>query len=163
MTFSDHTNRPATLQMKFFATVSFAALVAAVQAQVTINTPYVVPFVVCECLLIPAYRSANLVECQPTLLTWTGGQAPYFLVRENTETRDLWGASTSFSSHGENPSGPAIEQFPEQIGTSLTWVVDFPAGTSVGLLLRDSKGATSQSAAVTIQPGSSTDCLRAYK
>uniref|UniRef100_A0A0W0FXC5 Secreted protein n=1 Tax=Moniliophthora roreri TaxID=221103 RepID=A0A0W0FXC5_MONRR len=143
--FSDHTNRPATLQMKFFATVSFAALVAAVQAQVTINTP------------------ANLVECQPTLLTWTGGQAPYFLVRENTETRDLWGASTSFSSHGENPSGPAIEQFPEQIGTSLTWVVDFPAGTSVGLLLRDSKGATSQSAAVTIQPGSSTDCLRAYK
>ncbi|ESK85806.1 secreted protein [Moniliophthora roreri MCA 2997] len=118
--------------MKFFATVSFAALVAAVQAQVTINTP------------------ANLVECQPTLLTWTGGQAPYFLsyVLVNVAQRD---------------HGPAIEQFPEQIGTSLTWVVDFPAGTSVGLLLRDSKGATSQSAAVTIQPGSSTDCLRAYK
>ncbi|EEB92267.1 hypothetical protein MPER_09249, partial [Moniliophthora perniciosa FA553] len=48
------------LQMKFFATLSLAALVAAVQAQVTINTP------------------SNLVQCQPVQLTWTGGQSPYF-------------------------------------------------------------------------------------
>ncbi|ESK87590.1 secreted protein [Moniliophthora roreri MCA 2997] len=61
MTCSNHANRPATLQMKFFATISLAALVAAVQAQVIINTP------------------TNLVECQPVKITWTGGQAPYSL------------------------------------------------------------------------------------
>ncbi|KAK7047748.1 hypothetical protein VNI00_006076 [Paramarasmius palmivorus] len=107
--------------MKFFVVASLAALVSAVQAQLTVNTP------------------SNLVECQPALLTWTGGAAPYFL-------------------DGNNPSGEPLKRFPETSDTSLTWTVDLSAGTSVGLLLRDSSGAVSQSAAVSIQAGSSTNC-----
>ncbi|KAJ8084721.1 hypothetical protein PM082_003497 [Marasmius tenuissimus] len=55
---------------------------------------------------------------------------------------------------GNNPSGPALEQLGEQTGNSFTWKVDIEAGKSVGFLLRDSNGATSQTASVTIQEGS---------
>ncbi|EEB95656.1 hypothetical protein MPER_05335, partial [Moniliophthora perniciosa FA553] len=55
--------------------------------------------------------------------------------------------------------GPALFQFPEQNGTSLTWEVNFQAGTSIGFLLRDNNGATSQTASVQVQPGISTACV----
>ncbi|KAF9270803.1 hypothetical protein L218DRAFT_983216 [Marasmius fiardii PR-910] len=82
---------------------------------------------------------ASLVECKPAQLTWSGGRAPYFLVVQD----------------GNNPSGPAIERFPPQEGTSFTWLVNVAAGRSVGFLLRDANGATSQTASVTIQAGDS--------
>ncbi|KAI3604426.1 secreted protein [Moniliophthora roreri] len=101
------------------------SLLAGALAQVTLNTP------------------SNPVVCQPLQLTWTGGQAPYFISVQD----------------GNNPSGPALFQFPEQNGTALTWEVNYQAGTSIGFLLRDSNGATSQTAAVTVQPGISTSCV----
>ncbi|KAG7099828.1 hypothetical protein E1B28_001636 [Marasmius oreades] len=80
----------------------------------------------------------NLVECKPALLTWAGGKGDVV--------------------DGNNPSGPPIERFPEQEGTSLIWVVDAHAGQSVGLLVRDSKGATSQTAPVIVQAGTGPNC-----
>ncbi|KAL0580967.1 hypothetical protein V5O48_001059 [Marasmius crinis-equi] len=85
----------------------------------------------------------NLVACQPVQLTWSGGKAPYFISVQD----------------GNNPTGTALERFDNQSGTSLSWTVNFAGGTSVGFLLRDSDGATSQTAATTIQAGSSTDCI----
>ncbi|KIK35310.1 hypothetical protein CY34DRAFT_812254 [Suillus luteus UH-Slu-Lm8-n1] len=58
--------------MKFSVT-SLALFVAGTLAQFTINTPC------CRGLLL-SRNSANVVECQPTLLAWSGGTAPYFLV-----------------------------------------------------------------------------------
>ncbi|KAK1230864.1 hypothetical protein PQX77_006030 [Marasmius sp. AFHP31] len=86
---------------------------------------------------------AKLVTCEPVELRWSGGQAPYFISVQD----------------GNNPSGPALEQFPEQSRHSLTWIVNLKAGTSLGFLLRDSNGATSQTAAVIVQPGYSEDCI----
>ncbi|KAJ8084722.1 hypothetical protein PM082_003498 [Marasmius tenuissimus] len=109
--------------MKSLALATVAALFAVAEAVVTINTPN------------------NLVQCQPTLITWSGGPGPFTL-----------------SYDGNNPTGPALETFPGLQGTSFTWDVDIPAGRSVGFLLRDSTGATSQTAAVTIQKGSEFRC-----
>ncbi|TFK36237.1 hypothetical protein BDQ12DRAFT_634245 [Crucibulum laeve] len=85
----------------------------------------------------------SAVVCKPLLITWSGGYAPFFLVVVP----------------GNNPSGPALRNFGAQPGHSFTWVVNEPAGTSVGLLLKDSTGAIAQSAPFTIQPSSDTSCL----
>ncbi|KAL0569444.1 hypothetical protein V5O48_012522 [Marasmius crinis-equi] len=85
----------------------------------------------------------NLVACQLAQLVWSGGTPPYFINVQD----------------GNNPSGTALERFDGQQGTSLTWLVNLQGGTSIGFLLRDSKGATSQTAAITVQDGSSTDCI----
>ncbi|KAH7915611.1 hypothetical protein BJ138DRAFT_1097709 [Hygrophoropsis aurantiaca] len=107
--------------MKSFA--SLALFVAGVLAQsFTINTP------------------ANVVECQPTLLQWSGGTAPYYLS----------------ILPGSAPTAAALEDLGQQNGTSVTWVANLPAGESIGLTLRDSTGATAQSAPFTINPGSTT-------
>lgn len=107
-----------------FSVASLALFVAGTLAQFTINTP------------------ANVVECQPTLLAWSGGTAPYFL-------SILPGAT---------PNGVAIENLGQQNGTSVTWICNIQSGTSIGLTLRDSTGLTAQSAPFTVNPGSSTAC-----
>ncbi|KAK7690852.1 hypothetical protein QCA50_005954 [Cerrena zonata] len=78
------------------------------------------------------------VVCQPILLTWSGGTPPYFL-----------------------PSAQPLEQFTNLQGTTFSWTVNQPAGTSLGLTLRDSTGATGQSAPFTINSGPDTSCLNA--
>ncbi|KAF5359293.1 hypothetical protein D9756_003416 [Leucocoprinus leucothites] len=60
---------------------------------------------------------------------------------------------------GSDPSGQALVNFPQQNGTSVTWLVNIQAGTSIGLTLRDNTGLTAQSAAFTVNPGSDTSCL----
>ncbi|KAG2110848.1 uncharacterized protein F5147DRAFT_687509 [Suillus discolor] len=109
--------------MKFSVTY-LALFVAGTLAQFTINTP------------------ANVVECQPTLLQWSGGTAPYYL-------SILPGAT---------PNGAAVENLGQQNSTSVTWVCNIQSGTSLGLTLRDSTGLTAQSAPFTVNPGSSTTC-----
>ncbi|KAG2146188.1 Endonuclease/exonuclease/phosphatase [Suillus bovinus] len=100
--------------MKF--SVSYLALfVASTLAQFTINTP------------------ANVVECQPTLLTWSGG--------------------TGNILPGATPNGAAVENLGQQNSTSVTWVCNIQSGTSLGLTLRDSTGLTAQSAPFTVNPG----------
>ncbi|KAH7884733.1 hypothetical protein F5I97DRAFT_1891566 [Phlebopus sp. FC_14] len=104
---------------------SLALFVAGALAQFTINTP------------------SNVVECEPTLLSWSGGTAPYFLS----------------ILPGSSPSAAALENLGQQNGTSVTWTCNIQAGTSLGLTLRDSTGAVAQSAPFTVNPGSSTSCL----
>ncbi|EGN99258.1 hypothetical protein SERLA73DRAFT_137520 [Serpula lacrymans var. lacrymans S7.3] len=109
----------------FISLVSVALLVAGAVAQsFTINTP------------------ANVVECQPTLLQWSGGTGPYYLS----------------ILPGSSPGSAALEDLGQQSGTSVTWTCNIAAGTSIGLTLRDSTGATAQSAPFTVNPGSSS-CL----
>ncbi|KAG1842017.1 hypothetical protein DFJ58DRAFT_807074 [Suillus subalutaceus] len=110
--------------MMKYSVVSLLLFVAGTLAQFTINTP------------------ANVVECQPTLLAWSGGTAPYYL-------SILPGAS---------PNGVALENLGQQNSTSVTWICNIASGTSLGLTLRDSTGLTAQSAPFTVNPGSSTSC-----
>ncbi|THU98471.1 hypothetical protein K435DRAFT_777457 [Dendrothele bispora CBS 962.96] len=77
----------------------------------------------------------SLVSGQPTLISWSGGVPPFFLSVEPAN----------------QPGAPPLEDLGEQDGTSFTWNVDLAAGTAVGFLLRDSTGATAQSAGVVIQ------------
>ncbi|KAG2756915.1 hypothetical protein P692DRAFT_20790785 [Suillus brevipes Sb2] len=109
-----------------FSTV-FVALVSAVPAVfgLTINTP------------------ANVVECQPILFSWTGGQAPYYL---------------TLVPGGQSMASP-IKSFPTQTGTSYTWNVDLQANTIFNIALKDSTGSTAYSDIVTIMSGSDTSCL----
>ncbi|MFD7169091.1 hypothetical protein [Streptomyces violascens] len=86
----------------------------------------------------------NAVVCQPLTLTWSGGEPPYQLKLLP----------------GDQPSGPALRDFGQQDGTTYTWTVDLPPGTSVGLTLQDSTGAIAQSAPFTINGGSDTSCVQ---
>lgn len=54
---------------------------------------------------------------------------------------------------GNSPSSPALFSWEGLTGTSFTWLVTVSAGQSLGLLLRDSTGATSQSAPFTVTAG----------
>ncbi|KAH7926305.1 hypothetical protein BV22DRAFT_1033021 [Leucogyrophana mollusca] len=107
------------------ALTSLTLFAAVAQSVLVINTPAIV------------------LECEPTLLTWSGGKSPYFLT----------------VNPGGDPSSPALECLGEQTGTSYTWTVNIASGTSVGLELRDSTGDVAYSAPFTIQPGTSTTCI----
>ncbi|KZS92525.1 hypothetical protein SISNIDRAFT_455747 [Sistotremastrum niveocremeum HHB9708] len=106
---------------------AFVALVASgVSAQiVTINTPF------------------NVVECQPSLITWSGGTPPYFLTVEP----------------GGQPQAPELQDLGTQQGTSFSWVVPFAAGQSLGLTIKDSVGNIGQTAPFTVGAGSNTACV----
>lgn len=88
---------------------------------------------------------ATLTVCQPALLSWSGGSAPYFLS----------------VIPGGQASAAALKDFGSQSDTSETWNVDLPAGTSITLKLTDSTGNTVYSSPITIGAGTSTDCLNA--
>ncbi|CAL1716398.1 unnamed protein product [Somion occarium] len=62
---------------------------------------------------------------------------------------------------GGQPGAQPLEQFTNLEGNSFTWSTDQPAGTSIGLTIRDSTGATGSSAPFTINSGSDTSCLNA--
>lgn len=111
--------------MNFITLIAtLVAIVPAVLGQLTINTP------------------SNVVECEPTQLTWSGGQAPYYL---------------SLVPGGQSSATP-LEQLPTQNGNSYTWTVDLQAGVSFNVALKDSTGATAYSDIVTVQSGGSTSC-----
>ncbi|KIY43832.1 hypothetical protein FISHEDRAFT_77761 [Fistulina hepatica ATCC 64428] len=114
--------------MKFLsAAISLISLAVAVAA-LTINTP------------------SSLTECEPVLLEWSDGTAPYYL--------------NAFLHYGADPS-TTILNFGEINATEYTWTVDYASGTSLGLTVEDSTGTTAESAAVTVQSGTSTSCLSA--
>jgi hypothetical protein len=110
----------------FVGLVTTSLFVAGALAQaLTINTP------------------PDAVECEPTLLTWSGGTPPYFLS----------------VTPGATPDGTALEDLGQQNGTSFSWNTNIAAGTSVDLTLRDNTGAIAQSAPFTIQAGATTACV----
>ncbi|KAG2741009.1 hypothetical protein P692DRAFT_20880446 [Suillus brevipes Sb2] len=102
-----------------FAFSAFRSPVSAVPAVfgLTINTP------------------ANVVECQPILFSWTGGQAPYYLTLVpgmSSRAGNQWPHLRAIIFTPQQSSGDIFEQiksFPTQTGTSYTWNVDLQANT----------------------------------
>ncbi|GAA5863515.1 hypothetical protein JCM3774_006508 [Rhodotorula dairenensis] len=84
-----------------------------------------------------------LYTCEPYQLTWSGSQGPYFV-------RALAGGTTS----------QVLETLVSNENVnSYTWNVNLAAGTSVTIGVTDSQGQSAYSAQVTVQEGSSTDCV----
>jgi hypothetical protein len=86
----------------------------------------------------------NVVSCTALQITFSGGTPPYIL-----------------SVHpGATPNDPALATFSNVTGSPFSWTaVNFASGTSLDLTIRDSTGATAQSAPFTVQSGGSTTCL----
>jgi len=85
---------------------------------------------------------SSAVECEPLLLMWAGGTPPYFV--------------SVFP--GNQAGAAALLNFPQTSATSLSWTVNQPAQTALDLTVRDSTGATAQSAPFTVTAGPSTSC-----
>ncbi|CDZ97643.1 hypothetical protein [Phaffia rhodozyma] len=105
---------------------ALAAVSAVAQTALTVNTPF------------------GLTFCQPSLLSWTGGTAPYYLtINQGGSTSAVLETLLSASS-----------------ATSYTWIVDIAAATSVTVAIKDSTGATNFAQAVTVaaNPTGATTC-----
>ncbi|KAL5503859.1 hypothetical protein ACEPAH_7930 [Sanghuangporus vaninii] len=111
--------------MKSFAAIALFASLAAQVYALTVNTP------------------TSVVQCQPVLLTWTDGTAPYY---------------PSIIPGGQ-VSASALKSFDSTSATQLTWTVDIAAGTSITVALRDSTGEQVYSDAVTIASSSDSSCV----
>ncbi|KAF8149902.1 hypothetical protein B0H34DRAFT_678849 [Crassisporium funariophilum] len=110
----------------FFASLALiATLATSATAQFTINS------------------LANVVVCQPSLITWTGGNPPYFLS----------------ILPGDQPTAPALLDLGQQNGTSVTWRANLPVGTTGFLQLRDNTGTIAQSGKFTVLTGSDISCV----
>ncbi|MER6384092.1 Ser-Thr-rich GPI-anchored membrane family protein [Streptomyces sp. NPDC001118] len=121
--------------------LSRIAVVLALSAFVTLGTT------VAEAPAVESFTintPTNVVVCQPVLITWSGGEAPYSLT----------------ILPGSQPGAAPLRDLGQQDGTSYTWTADLPAGTSVGLTLKDSTGQVAQSAPFTINDGPDHSCVR---
>ncbi|KAG8793551.1 hypothetical protein FRC12_002421 [Ceratobasidium sp. 428] len=105
--------------------LTLVAYVAAQAADPSINTP------------------AQLVQCQPAQITWTGTSPPFFV---------------SIIPGGQ-PGAAALHDFGQQTGNSLTWNVNIPAGQQITFQCRDSQGKVGYSAPANIQSSSDSSCL----
>ncbi|KAJ7802353.1 hypothetical protein B0H13DRAFT_2162530 [Mycena leptocephala] len=80
------------------------------------------------------------VECQPVVFSWSGALPPYDM----------------------GILGTRLEALPATNATSLTWVVDFPAGTVVRAAVRSLNTSSITSAsipALTVMAGNDSTCL----
>ncbi|EIW74596.1 hypothetical protein CONPUDRAFT_77883 [Coniophora puteana RWD-64-598 SS2] len=111
------------------AVASLVTFVAGSMATLTVNTP------------------TNLVQCEPALITWEGGEEVNFTV--------LTFFIVTLISPGsiDSVDGKTHENYDIPSGSAYTWVVDIAAGTSIKLVLKDSTGVVSQSAVVAVQAG----------
>ncbi|KAF9565218.1 hypothetical protein CPC08DRAFT_720580 [Agrocybe pediades] len=106
--------------MKHFATVAVLASAIPTIWSLTINTP------------------TSVVQCQPQLLTWSDGTAPFYLT----------------VIPGGQASAAPLKSFDPQNGNSMTWIVDIAGGTSVTIALKDGTGAMAYTDQVNIQTSS---------
>ncbi|PAV16636.1 hypothetical protein PNOK_0825600 [Pyrrhoderma noxium] len=111
--------------MKSFALLSVLTTLATTAYGLTINTP------------------SSIVQCEPSLLSWSDGTAPYYL---------------SILPGGET-TATALESFSSTSDTSYTWTVDIASGTSITLSIKDSTGTVAYSDTITIQSSSDSSCL----
>ncbi|KAI0250201.1 hypothetical protein BJV78DRAFT_1283341 [Lactifluus subvellereus] len=116
------------------------------QAVLTLNTP------------------TNVVVCLPLQITWTGGTAPYFLVRMALITCSVNALTFSCLCPSvevcTDVNGAALQDFGIQQGNAFSWPkVTYPIGTSLDLSIRDSTGQSSQSAVFTVLTGGDVSCL----
>ncbi|KAJ7248518.1 hypothetical protein C8J57DRAFT_719297 [Mycena rebaudengoi] len=114
------------MRSAFASLLVLGSFIGATVAQLTIITPQ------------------NPVVCQPSLITWGGGQRTPLLHRTAVNNDDRTQTFENF--------GSPID------GTSVTWNIRVPAGTNVLLTMKDNTGATQTSAPFPILPGNA-DCL----
>ncbi|EIW83775.1 hypothetical protein CONPUDRAFT_80364 [Coniophora puteana RWD-64-598 SS2] len=81
---------------------------------------------------------ANVVQCEPVLITWDGGVGPYNLTLNKNGV----------------PDSP-VEAFYGLTGNAYTWTVNVKEGTVLGFSLKDSSSDLAQTAPFTIQE---SDC-----
>ncbi|KAL7004189.1 hypothetical protein EMMF5_006257 [Cystobasidiomycetes sp. EMM_F5] len=115
--------------MKSVIALSLAAFVRAALAQTSapiINTP------------------ASLTQCQPALLSFSGGQAPYFL---------------AVLPAGQTAATPLLNLPNQAAAGTYTWVVNLAAGTNLSLRITDNTGATNYAAPLVIMSSSDSSCL----
>ncbi|KAF7305704.1 hypothetical protein HMN09_00723600 [Mycena chlorophos] len=126
-----------------------AAFFAAASAQLTINTP----------------NNPAPSTCEPSLITWSGGTPPYFVVRFSSLPSPPFIAAhespcrTSRSVVDGNDQTNVLVNFGQLSNNSITWNVVEPAGTLCLLTIKDSTGAAQTSATFTVTAGVSTSCL----
>ncbi|KAI0833455.1 hypothetical protein BC628DRAFT_1414242 [Trametes gibbosa] len=120
--------------------LSVALLALAANAQLQINTPN------------------PPTQCVPIQFTWSGGNPPFFLVSAMLRSFQLRRLNLPSSIFSTGPQAAALQQYPGLQSSPFTWSTNITAGTSIGLMITDSTGATAQSAPVTIQSGPDT-CL----
>lgn len=90
-----------------------------------------------------------------------GGQAPYILYVHHCEPT-AQSLTVRAVIPGGQPSAPALVTLADGTSdTSYVWTVSLAEGTSITLRLTDAGGDIVYSSPVTIQAGSSTDCLNA--
>ncbi|KAF8348813.1 hypothetical protein F5887DRAFT_536392 [Amanita rubescens] len=112
---------------KFFLTaIAIISLVPAI-ASLTINTP------------------AGVVQCQPTLLTWSGGTPPYYLTLLP----------------GGQVAGEPIQSFDATDDTSKTWLANVNPGQQITFALKDSTGETAFTDQVQVRQGTDKGCMTA--
>jgi len=87
---------------------------------------------------------ANVVFCQPLLLSWQGGVPPYFI------TAVAPGQTQTYETFTKDPT----------TDMQLTWTIDLAPGSVFNLGIKDSTGATNFAAPVTVlaNPQASTTC-----
>ncbi|KAM5546310.1 hypothetical protein V8D89_000436 [Ganoderma adspersum] len=82
----------------------------------------------------------DVVQCEITILTWSGGVAPLSLVIRTADQEIIFTASNLQ-------------------GTSFGWDASVPAGTVVGFDVKDATGTLAQTAFVAIQSSSDSSCF----
>ncbi|KAG9026566.1 hypothetical protein FRB95_008688 [Tulasnella sp. JGI-2019a] len=107
--------------------LGFWALSSLVLAQITVNTP------------------SHVVQCQPVLLTWSGGTAPYYVTA--IPSGQLVVAVSPLESISSGTSD-----------TWVTWTVALPAWSELAIVVKDATGIVSFSAPFFVQPGSVSSC-----
>ncbi|PCH42255.1 hypothetical protein WOLCODRAFT_89710 [Wolfiporia cocos MD-104 SS10] len=97
----------------------------------------------CAVLTATIISTTGITECEPVLISWSGGTAPYYLSLVP----------------GTNTGAAPIKNFGEQQSTQYTWNVDVPAGTQFTTVIKDSTGAVAMSDSQTVQSGPDSSCV----
>ncbi|KAJ7289515.1 hypothetical protein C8J57DRAFT_1277894 [Mycena rebaudengoi] len=79
------------------------------------------------------------IECEPVVFSWSGGMPPYQVALLGTK----------------------LELLPSTNNTSITWVVDFPAGIVLRAAVRDLKDLNNSASIpeLTIMAGNNSSCI----
>lgn len=85
----------------------------------------------------------SVAQCRPVQITWTATNTPVFI-------SILPGGQTG---------APPLMDFGEQTGSSITWIANILAGTSITFQIRDSQGAIAFSSPVTVQSSPDPSCI----
>ncbi|KAK0462365.1 uncharacterized protein EV420DRAFT_1761604 [Desarmillaria tabescens] len=107
----------------------------------------------------------TLVQCNDTLLKWSGGfcpviSAPYYVLYNHLTSNSMTNYLLLHSIvPGSDPDGPILEDLGQQDDTNVTWTVNLSAGTSVIIAIRDSEAVSIQSDVVQIRNGTNSTCL----